>query len=83
MKAGREHRVPLSDAALAIIEAMRKLRHADDGGFVFQGGKHGRPLSEHGLADDAAPHGARATYGARLPLHVQGLGCGDDDGLPA
>jgi integrase len=49
MKAGREHRVPLSDAALSIIEDTCKLRHADDGGFVFQG-KRGRPLGSACLA---------------------------------
>ena len=41
MKAGREHRVPLSDAALAIIEEMRKIRQAGD--FVFPGSKAKRP----------------------------------------
>jgi integrase len=38
MKAGREHRVPLSARALAILEEMQAHRHADDG-FVFPGGK--------------------------------------------
>jgi integrase len=42
MKAGREHRVPLSDAALAILEDLRNVRH---GVFVFPGGKAGRPIS--------------------------------------
>src|SRR5262249_4511537 len=44
MKAGREHRVPLSPRALAILEKMQAYRHGDDG-FVFPGGKAGRPLS--------------------------------------
>jgi integrase len=34
IKAGREHRVPLSDTALAIIESMAEIRHSD---FVFPG----------------------------------------------
>src|SRR5207245_2121673 len=42
MKAGREHRVPLSDAALAIVETMAAIRQGE---FVFPGGKAGRPLS--------------------------------------
>jgi integrase len=42
MKAGKEHRVPLSDAALAILEEMRKVRQSD---FVFPGAKARRPLS--------------------------------------
>jgi integrase len=42
MKAGREHRVPLSDAALKILERMAATR---DGDFVFPGDRAGRPLS--------------------------------------
>jgi integrase len=50
MKAGREHRVPLSARALAILEEMRPLGHVGDGqdeasAFVFPGGKRGQPLS--------------------------------------
>jgi integrase len=44
MKAGREHRVPLSARALAILEEMQAHREGDDG-FVFPGGKAGKPLS--------------------------------------
>jgi len=44
MKASREHRVPLSPRGLAILEKMPAHRHGDDG-FVFPGGKAGRPLS--------------------------------------
>jgi integrase len=70
MKAGREHRVPLSDEAMAIIEAMRKLRHADDGGFVFQGGKSSKPLSSMALLmtlrrmkrGDLTAHGFRSAF---------------------
>jgi integrase len=36
MKAGKEHRVPLTDAALAILEEMQNFRSGD---FVFPGGK--------------------------------------------
>ena len=41
MKAGREHRVPLSPAAIALLE---KLRDDREGEFVFAGGVKGRPL---------------------------------------
>jgi integrase len=41
MKAGRDHRVPLSPAALALL---RKLQPRT-GGFVFPGGKKGQPLT--------------------------------------
>ncbi len=46
MKADREHRVPLSDAAMAIIEQMAAGR---SGEVVFPGGKVGRPLSNMAL----------------------------------
>ena len=42
MKAGREHRVPLSRRALKIVKAMHEAR---DGDFVFPGQKPGKPLS--------------------------------------
>ena len=42
MKAGREHRVPLSEPALAIISALSETRVSD---FVFPGQKPDRPLS--------------------------------------
>jgi integrase len=44
MKAGREHRVPLSPRTVAILEEMQAHRHSDEG-FVFPGGKPGKPLS--------------------------------------
>jgi integrase len=43
IKAGREHRVPLSSRALTILQEMQAHRHADDA-FVFPGGKPGKPL---------------------------------------
>jgi integrase len=69
MKAGREHRVPLSARALAILEEMQAHRHADDG-FVFPGGKPGKPLSNMAFLmllrrmkrDDLTAHGFRATF---------------------
>ncbi|PZR82018.1 MAG: hypothetical protein DLM68_16630 [Hyphomicrobiales bacterium] len=42
MKAAREHRVPLSDRALAILE---RLSSARTGEFVFPGQRPGKPLS--------------------------------------
>lgn len=42
MKAGREHRVPLSEPALAIVRTLSETRASD---FVFPGQKPGRPLS--------------------------------------
>lgn len=68
MKAGKEHRVPLSEAALGLLEG---LPEAD--GYIFPGGRRGRPLSDVSLgkalrlAGDkmgikAVPHGFRSTF---------------------
>ena len=67
MKAGREHRVPLSGRALAILE---KLRAARAGEFVFPGQRPGRPLSGMSLemllrrmkVEDATVHGFRSSF---------------------
>ena len=70
MKAGTGHRVPLSDAALSILEQAKAL---DDGsGLVFPSPlKPGRPLSDMtltkmlrdtGLAERATVHGFRSTF---------------------
>jgi integrase len=69
MKAGREHRVPLSDRALAILQAIKSIR-SDDSAFVFAGGKPGQPLSNMALLmllrrmgrQDLTAHGFRATF---------------------
>jgi integrase len=62
MKAGREHRVPLSERALAIIERMAEVR---TGGFVFAGQRRRRPLSGVTLAalmPGATIHGFRSSF---------------------
>ena len=41
MKAGKEHKIPLSDAAMAALRAMRSVRTSD---YVFPGQRTGRPL---------------------------------------
>jgi len=43
MKGGKEHKVPLSPAALDVLRRMEKIR---TGEFVFFGQKNGRPLSD-------------------------------------
>ena len=45
MKAGREHRVPLSSRAVAVLDESTEL--SDGGGLVFPGTRPGRPLSEN------------------------------------
>ena len=70
MKGGREHRVPLPDAALGLLEQARAL---DDGsGLVFPSPlRSGRPLSDmtltkilrdRGLAERATVHGFRSAF---------------------
>jgi integrase len=50
MKARREHRVPLSAAALAVLERMRPWRkHDGRDALVFNGASVGRPLSDMSL----------------------------------
>jgi integrase len=67
MKVGKEHRVPLSNAALTIVERMAEIR---SGEFVFPGGKAGRPLSNMAFLmllrrlgrDDLTVHGFRSSF---------------------
>jgi integrase len=49
MKAEREHRVPLCERALSMLEEMRPLRAAEND-FVFPGLKYRRPLSNMAMA---------------------------------
>lgn len=48
MKRKREHRVPLTATALAIVAEMKK--HPDGDKFIFPGGKHGQKLSDNAMA---------------------------------
>jgi integrase len=67
MKAGREHRVPLSKGAIAVVAQMKELRESD---FVFPGGKKGKPLSNMAMLavlkrmgrNDLTAHGFRSTF---------------------
>jgi integrase len=66
MKAGKEHRVPLSDRAMAILEEMAKLKRDD--GLVFPGQKHGAPLHKGAFDElrrmnlDVTTHGFRSSF---------------------
>jgi integrase len=75
MKAGREHRVPLSDAALTVLEAVRPLALARDGkpdpaAPVFPGPRRALPMSNMTMLmllrrmgrDDLTAHGFRSTF---------------------
>ena len=69
-KTGAEHRIPLSDAALVVLELVRPLR--DRSGLLFPSPQRsGKPLSnmtltkvlrDCGLADRATVHGFRSSF---------------------
>jgi integrase len=67
MKAGREHRVPLSQRALKIVKKMHGARNGD---FVFPGQRPGNPLSVMALemvlrrmkTEGVTVHGFRSTF---------------------
>jgi integrase len=67
MKAGRDQRVPLSTAALALLRRMETIR---DRNFIFRGLKSEQPLSNMAMLkllgrmgrDDLTVHGFRSTF---------------------
>jgi len=65
MKAGKDHRVPLSDRALAILEVMQAHRTGDDA-FVFPSSRAGVPLSDWSVrdlvTDGFTVHGFRSSF---------------------
>ena len=73
MKAGREHRAPLSDRAVTILDEMEKARPESDkagASFVFPGQDAGRLLSVLAMRmlmrrmarGDRTAHGFRSTF---------------------
>lgn len=66
MKAKREHRVPLSDAA---VELLKQMQSRVEGEYVFAGGKPDKPLSSMAMlallkrmGRDFTVHGFRSTF---------------------
>ena len=73
MKARRDHRVPLSDASLRVLEALPRM---DGNPYLFPGARYGRPLSNMALLQlmrsvgygvgghrgDYVPHGFRSSF---------------------
>lgn len=67
MKAGKEHRVPLTDRAIEILEIMKQRATGD---LVFGGERDGRPISDVAMTkalrrasgDDSTLHGLRSTF---------------------
>jgi integrase len=71
MKGGREHRVPLSEPALDVLNEMAQARVSNDvGALVFPGRDAGRPLSDMSLTavlrrmnrGDLTAHGFRSSF---------------------
>ncbi|MBG0802112.1 integrase arm-type DNA-binding domain-containing protein [Methylocystis sp. H4A] len=65
MKSGKTHVVPLSDRALAIVEAMRQRATSD---LIFGGGVDGRPISDTAMTKAlrlASPDKAATLHGMR------------------
>jgi integrase len=67
MKAGREHRVPLSARAVAILRQLEKLKSGD---FIFAGQARNKPLSNMAMEmilrrmkiEDVTVHGFRSSF---------------------
>lgn len=66
MKMGKEHRVPLSNATMAVLQAVPRIEGES---LVFPSSKRGRMLSDMALTAvmrrmnvDAVPHGFRSTF---------------------
>jgi len=67
MKAGRPHRVPLSQAAVELLEALQRIEDSD---LVFLGARHNRPISDMTLTaalrrmerGDLTAHGFRSSF---------------------
>ena len=74
MKAGKQHRVPLCDRALAILSTLPR---EHDNPFVFIGGATGKPLHSVAMLQGAEGDAPRPD-GARFPLSVPRLGGGTD-----
>lgn len=69
MKAGREHRVPLPDAAIELLASLPRFEPADGKPDLIFPGRTGSPLSDMSLTQtmrrlklDAVPHGLRSTF---------------------
>jgi integrase len=67
MKAAREHRVPLSDAAVALLAEAERIKESE---YVFPGARAGKPLSGMAMemvlkrmaVEDVTVHGFRSSF---------------------
>ena len=72
MKGGKEHRVPLSDAALALLKGMQAISKGD---YVFPGRNGNKPLSNMALLMVLRRMRRGDLTGARFPLYLPRLVC--------
>lgn len=75
MKGGRDHRVPLSDAAVAILR-----RQPTDDGLIFRGRKGDRPVDATTLSKMTKPHGT-TVHGLRAAFRSWAADSGADDAV--
>ena len=70
MKAGREHRVPLTEPAVAVLRAVLPLRNQKHGDWIFPSTRLRKPLSNMAMTallrrmkrEDITVHGFRSTF---------------------
>ena len=70
MKAGREHRVPLSERAMTILKQLEEIKIGEIGDFVFPGQRKNKPLWKSAMsetlrqmkAERATVHGFRSSF---------------------
>jgi integrase len=69
LKGAPVHRIPLSDAAMRVLDTLRPLRHPTDGGFLFPGTRPGTYISNATMAATLrrlgvakTVHGFRSTF---------------------
>lgn len=70
MKARKEHRVPLSDAAIDVLNSLPRIAGSP---YLPEHPPRQAPL-QHGHADGFASNGSRGSDHARLPQHIPRLG---------
>ena len=72
-KTRREHRVPLSDATLSILESLRRI---EGNPYLFPGARHGRPLSNMVFLQlmRHMGYGVKGTRGDYVPLRPGFMG---------
>ena len=79
MKAGREHRVPLSVRILAILAELESVKQNE---FVFPGTRTGRPSKPYGAVNAPTKDEALGHHGPWLQINVPRLGSRDAANFP-